>query len=72
VNEPAPGPHARVRPLPPGAGGVLVEFGGTAARATRLYEQEGGRRSAAPLGLYVRRCTQWIGAGVPTVPALRA
>src|SRR5262249_28781807 len=43
------------------------------ARVTRLYEQERSRPDgSAPLGLYVRRWTQWMGAGVPTVPALRA
>ena len=39
------------------------------ARVTRLYEQERSRPDgSAPLGLYVRRWTQWMGAGVPTVP----
>ena len=36
------------------------------ARVTRLYEQEGNRRSAAvSLGSYLRRWVRWTGAGVP-------
>ena len=41
------------------------------ARVTRLYEQEGDRRSAAiPLGLYVRRWIRWTGGRRPRVHGL--